>query len=92
MFTWYSFYWIGSTHRANPISFLKTKHKKHLRICVAAKISRESKLQVAYTQNDQCFWLLNRSDTNVVLPSGELFGFNVGTYVEVASDGIEGKE
>ncbi|CAL1145308.1 unnamed protein product [Cladocopium goreaui] len=42
-----------------------------------------SVLKIGKTENDGSWWLLNESRDNIDVPARELFGFNVGTFVEV---------
>ena len=39
---------------------------------------------LVYISNDQHIWLVNSGDAEVQLEAGELFGFNIGTWKEVA--------
>ena len=54
------------------------------RLEAAASIAREPDLQVAWTTTNG-FWLLNKSSESKTLGAGELFGFNIGSWVEIAS-------
>ena len=49
-----------------------------------ASIAREPKLEIAATSIGG-FWILNRSDSAITLKHGDLFGFNIGSWVEVPS-------
>lgn len=54
------------------------------RVEAGAPIGREPSLEMASTSTGG-FWILNRSAQKKVLPHGELFGFNVGSWIETAS-------
>lgn len=47
-------------------------------------MAREPELQVAWTTTNG-FWILNKSSESKTLKAGELFGFNIGSWVEIAS-------
>lgn len=55
-----------------------------LRIDAAAVVARETKVEVVVTTLGN-LWLLNRTENNIELSHGELFGFNVGSYAEIPS-------
>lgn len=47
-------------------------------------LAREPQIQIVLTSLGS-LWLVNRSGNDIVLPAGELFGFNTGTFQEVPS-------
>ena len=53
-----------------------------LRQVGVAPLSRDPDLSIVMTSSD-CLWITNRSDRSIDIPHGELFGFNLGTFVEV---------
>ena len=55
-----------------------------LRLEAAAPVGREPTLKVVSTTTGG-LWVLNTGSEKCVLPHGELFGFNIGSWVEVAS-------
>jgi len=57
-------------------------HARFLRQEGCAPIAREPNLHVVLTTLGS-IWVLNKSQNQIVLPAGELFGFNTGSYVEV---------
>ncbi|CAL1168291.1 unnamed protein product [Cladocopium goreaui] len=48
-------------------------------------LAREPQIQIVLTSLGS-LWLVNRSGNDIVLPAGEIFGFNTGTFQEVPSD------
>ena len=54
------------------------------RLQAGAPIAREPELHVAWTTTNG-FWVLNKSSESKTLGAGELFGFNIGSWVEIAS-------
>jgi hypothetical protein len=55
----------------------------------SAKLAREPDLQVVLTSMGS-LWILNRTTEKKTISAGELFGFNLGAYVEVpAGPGFE---
>ena len=44
-----------------------------------------SELDVARDSNDGSFWIINETETNTSIGAREIFGFNVGSFVEVTS-------
>ena len=54
------------------------------RVDAAANVAREPSIQVCLTTLGN-LWLINKTASSVNLGSGELFGFNVGSYVEIPS-------
>ncbi|CAK9032889.1 unnamed protein product [Durusdinium trenchii] len=50
-----------------------------------AKLAREPSLEAAVTTTGHLF-LVNKTEKDIALPAGELFGFNLGSFVEVASE------
>ena len=60
------------------------------RLICQAKMNSVAGLQIARA-NDGNFYLVNRGNSNITISAPtELFGFNVGSYVEVPSDPIQG--
>lgn len=59
-----------------------TNHISLLRQAGVAPLSRDPDLSIVLTSSD-CLWITNRSDRSIDVPHGELFGFNLGTFVEV---------
>jgi len=55
-----------------------------LRLEASANVARDPNVQVVLTSVGG-LWLLNRTTSKIDLPPGELFGFNTGTFIEVAS-------
>lgn len=56
----------------------------HLRVKASATLSREPAVTLVLTSSGSV-WLLNKQTTAIDLTAGELCGFNVGSYQEVAS-------
>ena len=54
------------------------------RVEAPAALAREPSIEVALTKAG-ALWLVNRGKTAVNLSHGELFGFNVGSFVEAPS-------
>ena len=54
------------------------------RVKAAADLGRVTGVQVCIGSDDSV-WLHNLSGSNLDVPAGELFGFNTGSFVEVAS-------
>lgn len=54
------------------------------RIEAAADLTRVAGVRVAFGK-DHSLWLYNQSGCELVVPAGELCGFNTGTYQEVPS-------
>ena len=50
----------------------------------SANLLREPKLEICVTTTG-ALWLINSGTENIPLVAGELFGFNVGSWVEVAA-------
>ena len=60
------------------------------RLVCQAKMNSVDGLHIARA-NDGNFYLVNRGNSNITISGPtELFGFNVGSYVEVASETLEG--
>lgn len=55
-----------------------------------APLAREPSVEVAFTKSGN-LWLVNRGVAAVNLTHGELFGFNVGAYVEVPAGQVTKK-
>ena len=58
----------------------------HSRIEASTTLAREPGIEITLTKAGS-LWLVNRGATNIDLKHGELFGFNVGSFVEVNSGG-----
>ena len=62
----------------------------YLRLVCQAKMNSVAGLQIARA-NDGNFYLVNRGNSNITISQPtELFGFNVGSYVEVPSEPLQG--
>ena len=67
------------------IGVIPTSHiNSSLRPEGCGALAREPQIQIVLTSLGS-LWLVNRSGNDIVLPAGELFGFNTGTFQEVPS-------
>lgn len=55
-----------------------------LRREASANLLREPKLEICASTTG-ALWLINKGTENITLDAGELFGFNVGSFVEVSA-------
>ena len=55
-----------------------------------APLARENRLEVCWSKT-QKLWLLNNTVNNITLEPGELMGFNVGSWCELAGGRTNGE-